>query len=144
MKKIMILFCQVLISVTSVAQSNQLYNFEPDIRIFTAYSFYNVGGFDHDWLKMDTMRIEIRNYLDSTLQINYIQEIENYVKNSNIDWGSCGIYALNLTNAPDFKWICDTCNLDLKNKFVGLDTLYRKFYINAEIESLWNKYKKKT
>jgi hypothetical protein len=142
MRKIFIIFFIGLIALKSIAQNTQIYNFEPDIRIFTAYALLNVGGYDHDWLKMDTMRVEIREFLDSTLQADFKQKIKNYIKKTNLGWYECGAYALNLNNAPAFNWFCDTCNIDLKNKFVGLDTLYQQFYEIAEIETLWNKYKK--
>ncbi len=107
MRKIFIVFIIGLITLKSVAQNTPIYNFEPDVRIFTAYSFLNVGGYDHDWLKMDMIRVEIRKILDSTLQIDFKQEIKNYVKKTNLGWYECGAYTLNLNNAPDFKWICD-------------------------------------
>jgi hypothetical protein len=142
MRKVFIICLIGLIAFKSKSQNNLIYNFEPDIRIFTAYTFLNVGGFDHDWLKMDTMRVELRDFLDSTLQPEYKKEIKDYVKKTNLGWYECGAYSLNLDGAPTFKWVCDTCNLDLKNKFIGLDTLYRNFYEKAEIKTLWNKYKK--
>src|SRR5512133_3407488 len=142
MRKLVLIILLGLIVLKGNAQNKQIYNFEPDIRIFIAYAFLNAGGFDHDWLKMDTMRVEIREFVDSVLQDNFKQKIKDYIKRTKLGWYECGAYALNLDNAPSFKWICDTCNLDLKNNYIGLDTLYRQFYEKAKIKELWSKYKK--
>ena len=142
MKKVILFFFIGLMISESIAQNTkQIYNFEPDIRLFTAYAFLNASGFDHDWLKMDTIRVESRRFIDSVLTDDFKQKIRKYTERTNLGWYECGAYALNLDKAPSFIWICDTCNLELKNKFIGLDTLYRQFYKMAKIDILWNKYK---
>ncbi|MBN1415755.1 MAG: hypothetical protein JW973_11695 [Bacteroidales bacterium] len=143
MRKYVIILLIGLIANKNMAQNNkQIYCFEPDIRIFTAYAFLNAGGFDHDWLKMDTVRVETRIFIDSILHDDFKQKITDYIKRTKLSWYECGAYVLNLDKAPTFNWICDTCNPDLKNDFIGLDTLYRQFYKKANIQILWNKYKK--
>ena len=142
MKRITLIIFIGSIFFKSIAQDNkQLFNFEPDLRIFTAYAFLNACGFDHDWLKMDTIRILTRNYVDSILQNDFKQEIRNFSNRTSLAWYECGAYALNLDGAPTFKWVCDTCDIDLKNKFLGLDILFRQFYEKAKIEILWTRYK---
>ena len=70
MKRIILILFIGFIFLKSIAQDNkELFNFEPDLRIFTAYAFLNACGFNHDWLKMDTIRVLTRNYLDSILQM---------------------------------------------------------------------------
>jgi hypothetical protein len=142
MKKCILIFVIGLIVLKGNAQDRLIYNFEPDIKIFTAYAFLNACGFDHDWLKMDTIRVETRKFVDSVLQDEVKQKIRDYTKRTNLDWYDCGAYALNLDDILTFNWICDTCNLDLKNKYIGLDTLYSQFYEKAKIKILWDKYKR--
>jgi hypothetical protein len=143
MKKFFIpsVLCIFLISCTKSNKQNP-FSFDSDIRVFTAFALLNQSGFDHDWLKMDTMRIVVRKYVDSTLHEDFKKEIKEFTNRTNLDWYSCAAYALNLDGAPSFKWICDSCNTDLKSKFKGLDVLYRKFYNNANIQSIWDQNKR--
>jgi hypothetical protein len=133
--------CFFLISCSKSNNQNP-FSFDSDVRVFTAFAFLNQSGFDHDWLKMDTMRIVVRKYVDSILLDDFKNEIQEFTKRTNLGWYECAAYALNLDGAPSFKWYCDTCNTDLKNKFKGLDVLYRKFYINANIKLIWDQNKR--
>lgn len=143
MKRFITILVIIYWELSAIGQSEkQLFTFEPDLRIFTAYAFYNASGYDHDWLKMDSIRIETRKYIDSILQDSYKVQIQNYSSKTNLNWGECGFYALYLENAPSLKWSTVANNTDLKNKYPGLDTLLSDFYYKANIKYLWDKYKK--
>ena len=142
MKKFLpLLTISLCILSCSSSKKQNLFSFDPDERVFTAFAFLNESGFDHDWLKMDTIRVVVRKYVDSTLNEDFKQEIRDFTSRSNLGWYECGAYALNLDGAPTFKWICDTCNNDLRNDFIGLEQLYQKFYDKANIKTIWKRYK---
>lgn len=117
--------------------------FEPDIRLFTSYTFMNAAGYNHDWKDtMHPIRIEIRNYLDSILTVEYKQKINSYYKKmEGGDFHGYGTYALNSKYPPDFGFICDTCKNEYLDNSEGYDSLLRDFYVKANIEELWDKYR---
>jgi hypothetical protein len=90
---------------------------------------------------MHPIRVETRCHLDSVLSDTFKDSIAAYSDAKNLGWYECGAYALNLSDAPAFSWICDTCNLELKQSFDGLDSIYRLFYQVGRIDILWERYK---
>jgi hypothetical protein len=120
---------------------DEIYIIKSDLRLFTAYAFYNACGFDHDWLDMHPIRVKTRNYLDSILSDDFQKQIKSFSDGKSLGWYEYGAFAINITDPPDFRWMCDTCNLELKQKFIGLDSLLRVFYDEARIDELWDKYK---
>jgi len=106
MRKILLVIFFGLTVTKSIAQNDrQIFNFESDIRIFTVYAFFNASGFNHDWLEMHPLRVEIRAYLDSVLKDDYKLKIKAYNNRVGLNWAECGIYALHLEMAPPFNWI---------------------------------------
>jgi len=149
MKKLtsILLFFFLLISCSTENKKidKEFFVFEPDIRLFTSYAFMNAAGFDSDWNDtMHPIRIEIRNYLDSVLTDDYKKEINDYYKKfGGGDFYGYGAYALNSKFPPDFGLICDSCENEYLDKFVGYDSLLRDFYAKGNIKELWDKYKGK-
>jgi len=120
-----------------------IYSFEPDFRIFTAYAFFNAGGYDKDYVQMDTIRIEIRKYLDTILKKDYRQNIKDYLSKTKPEFNDIGSYVLNLSNDGNFKWICDSSDTYLKNYYNGLDTFLYNFCQKVQLQKMWTKYKSK-
>ena len=140
-------FLSILVLLASCLADNKkaekdFFIFEPDIRLFTSYSFMNAAGYDSDWNDtMHPIRIEIRNYLDSVLTDDYKNKInEYYNKLGGDDFGRYGAYALNSKFPPEFGLICDTCENERIDKLVDYDSLLKDFYIKGNIAELWNKY----
>jgi hypothetical protein len=90
---------------------------------------------------MDTIRVVVRKYVDSALNDDFKKEIQNFSNRTNLGWYECGAYALNLDGVPTFRWLCDSCNKELRTNFTGLDNLYQIFYYKADIKSIWKRYK---
>lgn len=149
MKKLIniVIIFLLLISCSSENKSTdrEFFVFEPDIRLFTSYAFMNAAGFNHDWNDtMHPIRVEIRNYLDSILTVEYKQEISAFYKKAGGgDFYGYGVYALNSKLPPDFGLMCDTCKNEDFTKFVGYSDLLTEFYEKADIASIWFKYKGK-
>ncbi len=122
-------------------QRNDLFEFESDVRLFTAYAFINACGYDFDYSDMHDIRLQTRNHLDSVLTVDFKQRIRNFYESTGLDWTECAEYAVNLTTDGKFHWQCDTCNIEIKHQYSGLDTLYRLFYARADIDSLFKTYK---
>jgi hypothetical protein len=139
-----IIFSVIIFSSVLAKGQNgkQLFTFEPDLRIFTVYAFYNAAGYNRDWLEMHPIRIETRKYIGSVLDESFKEKIRDFSNKIDLDWGTCAFYALNLDSAPSFNWSSDTSNLDLKNRCKGFDNLLREFFKKANIQLLWDKYKK--
>ncbi len=119
--------------------------FEPDIRLFTSYAFMNAAGYSHDWnATMHPIRVEVRNYLDSTLTDSYRTQIHQYYdKLGGGDFYGYGIYAINSNFPPEFGLICDTCRIEGLERFENYDSILADFYKTAQIERLWKRYYKK-
>lgn len=143
MLKRIIFIAIIFSSILAKGQNGkQLFTFEPDLRIFTVYAFYNAAGYNHDWLEMHPIRIDTRKYIDSVLDDSFKEKIRDFSNKIDLDWGTCAFYALNLSNAPSFNWSDDTSNLDLKNRCADFDDLLREFFKSANIQVLWDRYKK--
>ncbi len=144
-KLISILLITLFVISCSVNKENsykEFFIFKPDIRLFTSFAFMNAAGYNHDWNdSMHPIRIEVRNYLDSTLTDDYKKEINDYYKKlGGGNFYGYGVYALNSKFPPEFGLICDTCKNEHIEKFVGFDSILIDFYDKANIEELWNKF----
>jgi hypothetical protein len=129
--------------VKKVEYDTTLFDFEPDIRLFTAMAFANISGYDFE--NTDTMsndRIDLRNTLDSILSIEYKEKVSHVCKNES--FASFGKKAFSLSNPPNFSWLPDSMNLIYPAK---KDSTYVKllneFYEVAQIPDLWKKYESK-
>jgi len=146
MKKIITLAMLTLILFACASKNktveDDFFVFEPDIRLFTSYSFMNAAGYNHDWKPtMHPIRTEIRNYLDSILPESYKNEIRQYFeKCGGGDFYAYGVYAINSNTPPNFGLLCDTCSNQPFDKMEGFDSILAEFYTKAQIEKLWEKY----
>jgi len=133
----------LVLSCSRRTNNKDFFIFEPDIRLFTSYSFMNAAGYDHDWLDdMHPLRIEVRSFLDSILSAEYKAKISQYY--SELGGGNFygyGASALHLGYPPQFEVLCDTCKYEYLDKFDGYDSILRDFYIEAQIEKLWSLYR---
>lgn len=67
-------------SVSAQETSPPLFDFNQDIRVFTAHAFMNAAGIDGEWRKagMHPLRIEVRQYLTSTLDSSYLHKLREF------------------------------------------------------------------
>ncbi|RQV93023.1 MAG: hypothetical protein EH224_13555 [Calditrichaeota bacterium] len=141
MKRLLILISILTFLTQGFGQRNDLFEFESDVRLFTAYAFINACGYDFDYDVKHYIRVQTRNHIDSVLSIEFKQRIRKFYKATGLDWTECAEYAINLSSDGEFYWQCDTCNNEIKNKYSGLDSLYRLFYQRADIDSIFKIYK---
>lgn len=147
MKKLIVILMTVALfascSTKLKTDEKDFFVFEPDIRLFTSYSFMNAAGFNHDWNDtLHPIRVEVRAYLDSILTDDYKKKINDYYKNlGGGDFYGYGAYALSSKYPPDFGLIGDTCTNKYLTKFVDYDSVLKDFYVKGNIEELWNRYK---
>jgi hypothetical protein len=127
----------------SYSEENLIYCFDANENLFTAYAFMNAAGFDHDWSKMNQIRIEIRDYLDKNISSELRSKMsEFYKQHGGGDFSSYGTYSLLLSESPEFIIKYDSLKQkDLLMEYNGLNDLYREFYDKANIKELWIKYK---
>ena len=129
-------------SCAKKSKNNSFFIFEPDVRLFTAYSFMNAAGYDHDWMEeMHPIRTEVREYLDSVLSPTYKEELkECYNQLGGGNFYAFGASALHLGNPPKFIFSDDVWDFEYLEKFSEYDSMLREFYTKANIEKLWDKY----
>lgn len=120
-------------------QNPGLYSFKADKRIFMSYAFINAGGYDFDHAEYHPMRREIRTYLETTLSQETKGRIGRFMDKTGLNWTDCAEYAVYLS-MNELTWLCQDCGLELKEKYAGLDELYRAFSQEAEIDELWSSY----
>lgn len=141
-----ILLTLLLISCNPIEKQNDFFSYEPDERIFTVYALMNGAGYVHDHLEPDEIRIEVTEYLDTTLSPELKQKIQKfyyshgYVNDSSVHFWSYTEAALWLSQPPDFYIQNDSCPDFLKNSWIGFDTLVNEFYNSANIGALFDKY----
>lgn len=123
-------------------QSNTIFDFEPDERLFTVYAFMNAAGYDHDWKKeMHPIRTAVRQHLDTVLSSSYREEIRDYYQTHGGSYfNGYGDYSLNTTSAPQFNIKCDTCQIDVLDHFEGLNKHLKAFYSKANLSLIWKMY----
>ena len=130
-------------AITKVDYDTTLFDFEPDIRLFTTMALANISGYDFE--NTDSMsidRIELRNSLDSILTTEYKEKVSKVSKNE--FFASIGKKAFSLSTPPQFVWLPDSLNLNYPAK---KDSTYleliNEFYEVAKIPDLWEKYEGK-
>ncbi len=126
-----------------VEYDTALFDFEPDIRLFTTMAFANISGYDiENTDSMSNDRIELRNHLDSILTFEYKEKISEYSKRE--FFASIGKRAFSLSNPPEFSWLPDSLNLiyPAKKDSTYLE-LISEFYKVAKIPELWKEYEGK-
>ena len=141
MKRLLIFFSILACLTQAFGQRTDLFDFESDMRLYTAYAFINACGYDFDYGDKHYIRVQTRKHIDSVLFVEFKQQIKQFYKKTGLDWTECAEYAVNLSTDGEFNWQCDTCNIGLKDKYLGLDSLYRLFYQSANIDSLFKIYK---
>jgi hypothetical protein len=128
-------------------KSPNLFDFNQDIRVFTAHAFMNAAGNNGEWRQtgMHPARIEIRKYLTDVLDSSYVRKLNEFASIDNrIGWSNWASYAL-LTDGPsDFKLAYDPNTTPYGEKtekrMAGLAPLLAEFYVKAQIPKLWAQY----
>jgi hypothetical protein len=125
-------------------KSPTLFDFNQDIRVFTAHAFMNAAGNDGEWRKagMHPVRIEIRTYLTDVLDSSYVRKLIEFASVDNrIAWSNWASYALLTDGPPDFKLSCDPKTTpygeETEKRMSGLSPLLAEFYVKARIPQLW-------
>ncbi len=119
-----------------------MFNFEPDVRLFTTMSFANISGYDSENTTMTKERLEIRSYLDSVLTSDFKEKISGLSKKEL--FASFGSKAFSLTYPPTFTWLADSLSLtNTPRKDENYAALLTEFYTLAKISDLWKKYEEK-
>jgi hypothetical protein len=128
-------------------KSSGLFDFDQDIRVFTAHAFMNAAGNDGEWRKagMHPVRTEIRKYLSDVLDSSYVQKLNEFASVDNrIAWPNWASYALLTDGPPEFKLAYDPKTTpygeDTEKRMRGLSPLLAEFYVKARIPQLWAQY----
>jgi hypothetical protein len=144
--RILLLSAIITQSIHAQSQAISLFNFEPDVRVFTLHAFMNMAGVDGEWRKegMHPLRIEICEKLKKTLDTAFIAKINSYTKRTeNYGWAGWARYALLTSGPPDFKLEYDSLSTDIRHvesNFPNLSGLVSEFYTKADIPTLWKTY----
>jgi hypothetical protein len=130
-------------AINKVEYDTTLFDFEPDIRLFTTMAFANISGYDFENTdSMSNDRIELRNSLDSILTIEFKEKVSEVSKNE--FFASIGKKAFSLSNPPNFSWLTDSLNLIYPaKKDSSYLELVSEFYKVAKIPELWKEYEGK-
>jgi hypothetical protein len=127
--------------------SSAIFDFEADVRVFTAQALQNAAGYDHEWRKegMHPLRIEIRRELFSTLDSSYVAKLRAFGDACKGSWDSWASYALLTSGPPAFALSYDPNTSPYANQvqeeMAGLSSLLAEFYLQAHIPALWQKYR---
>jgi hypothetical protein len=128
-------------------KSSGLFDFNQDIRVFTAHAFMNAAGNDGEWRKagMHPVRIEVRKYLADALDSCYVRKLNDFASVDNrIAWPNWASYALLTDGPPDFKVTYDPkatpYGKETEKRMSGLSPLLAEFYVKAQIPKLWAQY----
>jgi hypothetical protein len=138
------LFC----SVGGQAQNpdDNFFDFNTDVRLFTAYAFMNAAGNDAEWRKagMHPIRIAVREELKGRLDSVSQKKIEDFNSSHGGSWTIYGGYALITNGPPDFHVSYDPQTTpygkDNEESSKNLAELLAQFYSQANIAQLWQKY----
>lgn len=127
--------------------TSNLFIFDADERVFTAFAFMNAAGFDGEWRDegMNPVRIEIREHVKSKLDSTFLKKMKNFhYSRYNGSWCGYADYALLTNGPPDFEISYDSTTTENVKETVAeqknLSVLLSQFYQSANIKDLWKKY----
>lgn len=130
------------LSDSIITYDTKMFDFEPDIRLFTTMSFANASGYDQENTEMTKERLEIRSYLDSVLTPDFKEKISGISKNE--IFASFGHIAFSLSYPPRFGWLPDSLSVTNRPpKSENYLALLNEFYSATNIPDLWKKYEEK-
>ena len=138
-----LLFC-VFTPNFSFAQG-ALFDFTPDIRLFTAYAMMNAGGMG-EWRHagMDSVRLELRSDLAGRIDSSFQDSIRGFNRSHGRVLETYE-YALLTDGPPDFRLSYNPKTTGISEDNVKSDSalsdLLAKFYKDADVSQLWEKYR---
>lgn len=127
-------------------KDSSFFNFDSDVRLFTAYAFMNAAGNDAEWRKtgMHPIRLAVREELKGRLDSAFQKRIEDFNNSHGGSWTIYGDYSLITNGPPDFRVGYDSQTTPYgknnEESNVGLAELLAQFYKQANISQLWQKY----
>jgi hypothetical protein len=130
-----------------VSPSDVQFDFQADIRLFTAYAFMNAAGNDAEWRKagMHPVRIAVRNEIEGKLTPAFRDRIRAFNSEHGGSWTIYGSYALLTSGPPDFRPAYDPRTTpggaENEKSKAGLSELFAEFARQAGLERLWKKYR---
>jgi len=127
----------------SQTTSDSFFDFNADIRLFTAYAFMNAAGNDGEWRKagMHPIRIAVRKDLEG-IDTDLLKRMKKFSDDRGGSWTLWGPYALLTDGPPDFALKFDSSSTEYGSaSMTGLSALYAEFYRKAGIDRLWKKYR---
>ena len=125
------------------AAGTELFDFEPDIRLFLVFAFMNAAGYDFDYAKeFDPLRQEIRHHIKNGLEDDFKNRIAEYFsqKLKDYDHMGWGAFALYLSAPPELEVLNDKGSFRITDELRDALPLVREFYEKAKIEELWKKH----
>lgn len=132
-------------SSQAMCQDTGLFDFSPDVRLFTSYAMMNAAGRAGEWRNaaMDSVRSHVRTYLAGRLDTTFQRELKEFnVKQGRI----LETYELALLTSgpPDFLLKYNPRNTNIAGENFSADTalsrLLAEFYRKANIDELWGTY----
>lgn len=127
--------------------SERIFDFEPDVRIFTAHAFMNAAGNDAEWRKegMHPFRLEVRRYLHDILDSAFVERLKQYSHTTNkMGWSGWAPYGLLTAGPPNFQLKYDSASTDESKEtevaFPNLSPLLAEFFEKAKISDAWKSF----
>lgn len=112
--------------------------FENDIRLFTLYAFMNYTGYGKD--SNISEFTDVRNMVMEELSKKSLKLTDNkYYSNKKVQFSYYRNALRNIGTAPDFDIIGHKGNIF--DNLLDLPSSLKEFYLKADIETLYNKYK---
>lgn len=144
-----VLVCTLLLffemPATAFCQGTGLFDFSPDVRLFTSYAMMNAAGRAGEWHNagMDSVRSRIRLYLAGRLDTTFQRQLKAF----NVSHGRIlETYELALLTSgpPYFRLDYNSRSTEIAGESLGADTalsqLLAEFYRKADIGRLWEEY----
>ncbi len=148
MKLVLPLLACLLCPLSQVpAPDDEFFDFQSDVRLFTAYAFMNAAGNDAEWRKagMHPLRLAVREELKGRLEPAFRKKIEDFNNGHGGSWTLYGSYALLTEGPPDFRVHYDPRTTpygrEEEASKAGLSALLAEFYRQAGLAGLWQKYR---
>jgi hypothetical protein len=128
-------------------KSSGLFDFNQDMRVFTAHAFMNAAGNNGEWRKagMHPVRTEIRKHLSDVLDSSYVRKLTEFASvDDRIAWPNWASFALLTDGPPNFKLAYEPKTTpygeETEKRMRGLSPLLAEFYVKARIPQLWAQY----